>query len=435
MRPMSRAARSLAIVAVVALSLGVIGVLVLNLGGGPAAGGPSPSASAASAVPSPDAESPAATAAGDELARLQEIQRQVRELRGLPDPNIGPVELINREQLSAEVDKILDETWSPEELRRANLTLRAMGLLDEGQDLRELTARLLDAQVAGFYDPFQKRMVVITEAGLSAEAQVYFAHEYTHALQDGAFEIFTRQDQLTDDDPIAASQALTEGDASIVMVQWAFANLAPEELLQIGSTPLPDMTGIPEWMTAQLLWPYTAGIEFLTTVSGLSIVPGGDASGGWSTVDEIYANPPISTEQVLHPDKYRAGEEPLPVEAVGLSQILGAGWQDLEPNTMGEALLDIWLTELGSSYPTSVAAAGWGGDRLAVAEGPDGEWAMAWRIAFDTAADQDEFEAALQSVDGFGGYRTPSDTELILLNASSAEILDRLAAAIGPPAG
>lgn len=437
MPAMTSASRTAAAIAVAILSIAIAAVIVLNLAGAPIGQGPGPTSSSTPSLrQSAEATaSPTSVAADDQLRAFAQIEAQVRDIRGLPAPEIGQPELITRDQLGAEVEAILDESWTPEELRRANLTLLAMGLLEEGQDIRELTARLLNAQVAGFYDPYEERMVVITESGLTPETQVYFAHEYTHALQDGAFGIVAEQDRLTDDDAIAASQALTEGDASILMVQWAVANLDPAQLAQIGSTPLPDTTGIPDWMVSQLLWPYLAGIDFLSAVSGLSLVPGAGAVSGWAAVDDVYDDPPASTEQVIHPDKYRAREAPLEVEAPPIADHLGSGWQDLEPNTMGEALIDTWLGELGSTSPTAVAAAGWGGDRLVVAEGPNDGWAMAWSIAWDSAADADEFQAAYRATAAHDGYvnrllRT-SSTESLVLHASSTEVLTALADGLG----
>ncbi|HSM38761.1 MAG TPA: hypothetical protein VK838_05455, partial [Candidatus Limnocylindrales bacterium] len=278
----------------------------------------------------------------------------------------------------------------------------------------------------GFYDPASQRMVVVSDTGLSAEARVTYAHEYTHALQDGAFDTFDKLDQLVDDDAIGAIQALEEGDATVVMFQWAFAHLRPDELAQIGATPLPDTTGIPEWMVNQLTWPYLAGFAFVNALNG---------GQGWERVDAAYADPPVSTEQVIHPDKYLDGEPPIEVAAPGVAAALGSGWEDLEPNTVGEAMIDIWLTDLGSASLTAVAAAGWGGDRLAVAEGPNGEWAMAWRIAWDSAADADEFQAAYEATSAPSGFVSrlvrSSSEETLVLHASSSQVLTSLSDGLG----
>ena len=97
--------------------------------------------------------------------------------------------------------------------------------------MAELQLQLLGDQVLGFYDDVERRMVVVTDAGLDAEARMTYAHEYTHALQDAAFGLDSLEtDAEGQDDRGLARTALIEGDASVAMLAWAFANLSPEEL-------------------------------------------------------------------------------------------------------------------------------------------------------------------------------------------------------------
>jgi hypothetical protein len=432
---MSSVPRALAAAATVLLSLAIVAVLVARLAGAPIAQGPlaSPTQAPTASPHASAAPTPTPTPA-DEMAVLAGIEQQTRDLRGLPDPGIGAPDVITRAQLAGEVQQMLDDSWTPDELRRANLILQAMGLLTADQDLRALTAQLLEGQVLGFYEYTRQRMVVVSDAGLDPEAEVTYAHEYTHALQDGAFGAGAHLDSLADDDAIAAYQALVEGDATLLMFQWAFAHLSFEQLAQIGSTPLLDMTGIPDWMVQQLQWPYLAGLDFLSTVSGMSVVPGSGVQN-WSAVDAVYANPPASTEQVIHPDKYRSGEEPTDVAAVDVAGALGAGWQDLEPNTVGEAMISIWLAQLGAGSTADAAAAGWGGDRQTVAVGPDGAWAMAWRVSWDTVADAQEFADAVGTLTVPTGTNAtllrPATDETVVLRASSPDLLATLEAALG----
>ncbi len=253
----------------------------------------------------PPTPQPTPIGSADALALFAQIEEQVSDLRDLPAPDIGPPDVITRDQLAVELETLFDETWTDEQLAADNLTLRAMGLLTEEQDIRELTEQLYAGQVLGFYDFEDERMVVVTDAGLTAEAQITYAHEFTHAMQDAAFDTGAAHDATAEDDDAALARlALEEGDAVVAMFQWAFGNLAPDELGGIGATPLPDMSGIPDWMVQQLEFPYLAGS---TWVSGLW------ASGGWDAVDAAYDQPPASTEQVLHPETYISGERPADV--------------------------------------------------------------------------------------------------------------------------
>jgi hypothetical protein len=105
---------------------------------------------------------------------------------------------------------------------------------------------------------------------------------------------------------------------------------------------------------------------------------------------------PASTEQILHPEKYTSNEAPVPVTLpADLATRLGTGWTVPLTDTFGEFQTGIWLREGGVAEPAaSDAAAGWGGDRLAVMNGPEGGWAVAWQTAWDTAADAAAFDKA-----------------------------------------
>ena len=120
------------------------------------------------------------------------------------------------------------------------------------------------------------------------------------------------------------------------------------------------------------------------------------STGGWAGVNAYFKKMPTSTEQILHPEKYTAGEAPVTVAMPSdLAARLGTGWTVPFQDTFGELQFGIWLRGAGVATATATAAAaGWGGDRLAVMEGPNGTWAVAMQTVWDTDADAAEFEAA-----------------------------------------
>jgi hypothetical protein len=427
MAPMTPLPRRIAALATLLLAGAIVAVLTLRALGVPTPTGLLASVTSAPAAPTAVTSPSHSEDALDVFAR---IEQQVSELRGLPPPEIGPPDVISRDELVVELRAIFDETWTDGQLARDNLTLRAMGLLTEDQDIRQLTELLYAGQVLGFYDFDKRRMVVVTDAGITPEAQVTYAHEFTHAMQDAAFD--TGRDhraQGEDDDVSLARLALEEGDASVAMFQWAFQNLSSDELAEIGATPLPDTSGVPQWMIRHLEFPYLSGAQLVSRLW---------TSGGWEAVDAAYDHPPASTEQVLHPEKYNGGEEPVTVEPVDLGELLGDGWKSVEQTTVGEAMLAIWLDELGAEGGTAAGAAeGWGGDRLAVARGPNRAFAMAWRIVFDTNAQQDEFQVAMGDVriPGHSGYVQTSGTEMIIVNSSVAVTAETIWDVLDEPGG
>ncbi|MGI8794544.1 MAG: hypothetical protein ACR2H3_15455, partial [Acidimicrobiales bacterium] len=331
--------------AVIAVALIVIiGIAVLGLGaaGAPTAIGPDASFSAsASAEPRPTTSAalapsteprasagPPSAEEEEVLAALAEIEQQVIAIRGLPSAEIGPAELITRDELGVELQELFDEEYPLDERERDNFVLRALGLLDPDEDVAELQLQLLGDQVLGFYDDTDQRMVVVTDAGLDAAAKLTYAHEYTHALQDAAFGLDSLEtDAVGEDDRSLARVTLIEGDATVTMLAWALKHLTPEELMTIGTgTILPDTTGIPSWMINQLQFPYTTGQIWIGAMSGEPLDP------DFSEVDAAYADPPDSTEQVMDPtlEAWNNREQPVAVELSDVASELGDGWEEVD---------------------------------------------------------------------------------------------------------
>ncbi|MEO5940275.1 MAG: hypothetical protein ABIQ76_05245, partial [Candidatus Limnocylindrales bacterium] len=183
------------------------------------------------------------------------------------------------------------------------------------------------------------------------------------------------------------------GDATLLMSLWQIQNLSQAELGQLlvgagadpGTQVLLDM---PPVLRESLLFPYTSGFGF---------VQGIQAGGGWAAVNAAFARPPASTEQILHPEKYAGGEAPIAVTLPkDLAARIGAGWTVALEDSFGEFQMAVWLranTAIGAGA-ANAAAAGWGGDRIAVLNGPNGAWAVVLLTAWDTASDAAAFEAA-----------------------------------------
>jgi hypothetical protein len=419
MRPMSPLARRLAAVAALFLSLAIVAVLGLRgmgfqVGFGPLA---NPTPVVATATPEPSEPAPSL----DALTVFGQIEEQVRDLRQLPAAEIGPPQILTRAELAEVLPGLLEAPLD-------NETLRALGLLTADQDIIALTEQLYTAQVLGFYDFDAKRMVVVSDAGLTPAAEITYAHEYTHAMQDAAFDTSAIQKRVAGQrDQELALLGLEEGDATTSMVIWAIGHLSAQELAGITETPVPDMSGIPGWMVRLLEFPYLSGAEFVGRLY---------ASGGWDAVDAAYADLPVSTEQILHPDAYIAGQAPIEVGGLDLGTALGVGWTNVTDTTLGEEWMAVWLEGIGvAQAPAEMAAAGWGGDHLTVASNPDGGWGLGWQIAWDAPIEATEFETAYTGAQAGLSFATRvvhiSDRETIVLQASSPAVLDTIATLAG----
>jgi hypothetical protein len=423
------------IAAIAVAVLAVVGAVVVGLTVADRAGtaAPGPSATvlpSATASPSVEPEPSGASPSPDEeamLAILREIEEQVIDIRGLPAADIGTPDLITRAELVDELEQLFAEEYPPEEQAEDNIALRALGLIDPGQDVAELQLELLGDQALGFYDDQGKRMVVVTDAGLDALAKMTYAHEYTHALQDAAFGFDSlERDAEGHDDRSLARTALLEGDATITMLAWAFAHLSPEEQLEIGTAPQPDTSGIPSWMVDQLaIFPYVYGLTWATALAGSN-----PFAPDFGEIDAAYADPPDSTEQIIDVENWPDREDPVAVDVPDLAGVLGDGWTEVDDTPIGEASLRMTLEYLGVPLEEALAASdGWGGDRAVVVAGPDDAFAVAWRLAWDTPADADEFVEAYSTViAGLGFPASVSelpDGEVLVAHGSSEEILRR----------
>jgi hypothetical protein len=360
--------------------------------------------------PSPEpvgTNEPVASAAPDaELAAtFAEIESQVEELRRLPPADIGPPDLLTTAQLRSELEAQFEADYSVDERQADNVTLRALGLIGADEDIAELQLDLLGEQVLGFYDDELKRMVVVSDAGLTPLAKLTYAHEYVHALQDAHFGL-PDLEPVGDDDLGLAGLSLAEGDATTAMLQWAFRHLEEEELATLGSEPTPDTSQYPEFLTEMLEFPYTAGSEFVTQLL---------VQGGTEAVDAAYADLPRTTEQVMHPERYVDREAGLAVGLPDLSAALGAGWAEVDRTTFGEATVLVWLDALGlDAGGASAAATGWGGDLMATATSGD-QFALALRIAWDSEAEAGEFLDAFAEIEG----QLPYEGQLVILQDGS----------------
>ena len=306
---------------------------------------------------------------------------------------------VSADQARADTLKDLDASKPAQLLHSQEALYTRLGLLPPGADLRELTGTISGEQVAGYYDPRTKRLRLVegAQTGNRVLDEITLAHELTHALEDQRFGLDTnRADQP--DDPGEAYTALVEGTATALMLEYlkryfsgesALGGLLGSAFAEAGTTPLPP------FVMDSLTFPYVNGMSFVTNLYNR-------AGQRWALVDlALSKRPPVSTEQIMHPDKWIAVEVP---EKVTLPQP-GAGWKQLAAGTLGE-FETAELLKLNGAQAADAAAAGWGGDRYELWRRGDGPCetpcidrdlvVVRWR--WDTARDAREFAAALGPV-------------------------------------
>jgi hypothetical protein len=414
-----------------ASSAALIGAMLLAASGcGSSAPTPPPSATARPPTPSPSvppptaspspSPSPASSAQVDEI--YDAIEDQVAEIRGLEPKRAVTRQVIDDAELRTMITELFDEETPPAYLAATERLYKALDLIESDADLRDLTLDLLSGGVVGFYRDDQGKLYIVSKTGLpGVNERITFAHEYDHALQDQNTTVFKDQDGILDQtDRILARQAIYEGDASLLMTVWASAHFGLSdiaELLALANDPEAAalLNRMPAILRETLTFPYTTGLSF---------VQAAQLQGGWSAVDAFYDRMPESTEQILHPETYRANEHPVVVDLPDdLAEQLGTGWSVPLEDTFGEFQLGIWLRDSGvPDAAAETATTGWGGDRLAVVEGPNDAWGVVFETNWDSTQDATEFlDTAQPAVDGLSNaarISAPGDQTVTILVAS-----------------
>ncbi|NOY55848.1 MAG: hypothetical protein GXP34_07665 [Actinobacteria bacterium] len=358
------------------------------------------------------------------LTQINELiarTEQIRELDFLAEPTVT---LVDDDELANRVRQLIDEDIDPDEIARDTALEELLGLIPEGTDLLALYQDLYGEQVLGFYDGETKELVVPSnEDELSPAQKATLVHELTHALTDQHFGFSDEADALDEAqrfDRLSALQAVTEGDATLTELHYVAA-LATGEQQEVIAGSLNQDTSVfdaaPRFIQDLLVFPYNAGF---TLLNGLW-----SASTGFDRINEAYVDPPTTTEQVIHPDKYAARE---PAVAVSLPDTPLDGYETVEESVWGELIFEVMFRqELGEDV-ADAAAAGWGGD----------QYRLLWNgenVAFALLYAGDSETDAIEMREALGDYvtadmavsRTRNDGSGIALTGDTYAFVSRVA--------
>jgi hypothetical protein len=333
---------------------------------------------------------------GEVLDQMERIEAQVVALRGLrPTIDVERVLLTPDELRQKVIDDFLAD-YTAEQVADDAKVLVLYGFLPPDFDLLDFYIELYSEQVAGYYDVEDKHMAVVCGSGFGGSERVTYAHEYNHALQDQVYDLqeglgYTDKFCGLVSERCAALQALVEGDATLLGEQWfqTYATSADfEDLIQFADTfEAPVFNAAPRFMRENFLFPYVHGRVFIHHHY---------LEGGWASVDALYENPPTSTEQILHPDRFKH-DPPILFEAPDLLDVFGEGWRELDRGVLGEWRTLLLLEEQLPSPQAELAAEGWGGDYyVAFHRDSNGQSALILLLQWDTIRDSHEFTTAFR---------------------------------------
>ena len=339
----------------------------------------------------------------DIASQMDEIQRQVTSYRGLELTQPLKRALMTPEELQNQVTNEFFKDYSEEDAKKDTEILSAIGLLKPDFKLHQFYLDLYAEQIAGYYDDQTKDMYVISGDSFGGIERMTYAHEFTHVLQDQTYDLenglkSNEEYCKNETEYCAAVTALIEGDATLSEQYWFLkysTGQDKQDIAQFQQTyTSPVYDSAPAYMKEDFLFPYSQGFEFVNYLYG---------KNKWKSIDTAFKNPPVSTEQILHPEKYPT-DTPIKVEVPDMLSILGKGWQEDDRNVMGE-----WYTYLiladgrESSFrlpdqDAKDASAGWGGDTYVYYSNPDtGEFAFVWLTQWDSKNDSSQFWEASQT--------------------------------------
>ncbi|HTX40708.1 MAG TPA: hypothetical protein VMD25_02680 [Acidobacteriaceae bacterium] len=268
----------------------------------------------------------------------------------------------------AEVDKYLLEKMNDDKdakrMEREEIVLKKFGLLDADFQLRPFLVKLLDEQIAAYYDSKTKTVNLLDWIAPDQQKPV-LAHELTHALQDqrvhlDKWENVTSDDlshsyasdqkHVATDEDDTAREAVLEGQAMAVFVDYSLApageslRKSPQLVESVidtmaddGDQQDPVLSRAPLLLQESLLFPYKYGLKFEAEIEGDNRDPSAAFAG-------VLDRPPASSFEIMNP---RAYEHHVTVPVLNMPDIhpvVDADYAPYDIGVMGE--LDVRILSL-----------------------------------------------------------------------------------------
>ncbi|MEE8192475.1 MAG: ImmA/IrrE family metallo-endopeptidase [Gemmatimonadales bacterium] len=321
------------------------------------------------------------------LATAEELLPKVERAVGLPFKQPPRIAVRSREQVSRYLVRKLDDEMPPDMLHGIATAYRLFGLIPDTLDLYSLLLALYTEQVVGYFDPDSATLYVVAGSD-PMQLRMVLAHELVHALQAQYVSIDELLDPGRTNDRRTAAQAVLEGQATLASLTALMPDQDFDAMPEFWNTYrfaltqqhelMPVFSSAPLIIREVLIFPYLGGADFVRWFNREypDTVPFG-------------ARLPVSTEQILHPDRY--GEGDLPIELA-----VGDGSPVLYSDGLGEFEIRVLLTQLtGSESVGRAGALAWGGDRYAVVPTGGDEYALVWWSVWDTERAADRFSILL----------------------------------------
>ena len=332
--------------------------------------------------------------------RADFVLESIARLRGVAAT--GPVarDVQSREALRDRLAEMVATEIPADRLEAEERVMRRLRIIDENTGYVDLMLDLLEDQIAGFYDD-SEQVLYLLDDGPPEMQETVMAHELFHAIQDQVWTLDAirgRSGHISD--VSLARTALVEGDAVAVMLDHTTGDaIAVQDIPMLDSLLEQSVAGpdavegidVPLLLWEQLVYPYTAGLSFVLSVLG---------DEDWSVVDAVYLDPPDSTEQVLHPERYVNRDEPtwldfdISGDALGTASPGESYYLDVFGEFSTRSLFRQMLSPSVAPAAIDRATEGWDGDRfMAYRTDAADRDLLVWASVWDSMDDARQFAA------------------------------------------
>lgn len=318
-------------------------------------------------APAQNPPSPETTVSPKEAKELfrsvDEILQFASQDTGLPIQHKVKRRLTKRDEVQSYIEKSMKEDKDAKRLERSSAVLKKFGLIPRDFDLQHFLVTMLREQVAGYYDAKTKTVNLLNWVDAEQQKPV-LAHELTHALQDQSFGIEKwmkgstegtgkkkndpSPDDIENDEESSARQAVVEGQAMAVLLDYSLAPQgktmldspqiveALEQGMLQGTADSPKFRDAPMFLKEELTFPYRYGLDFTRALL--------KAGGADLAYAGAFKDPPKTTREIMEPKTYLAHEKLEPMKLIDMEK----DFQNYDPfdiGAMGEFDVDILVEQ------------------------------------------------------------------------------------------
>jgi len=362
---------------------------------------------------------------------VEEIKADIERIRKLEYKNDRvPVRRKDVEEYRRHLKRHLNAMYPPDRREGIIEGLARLGMINRDTDLQKHLFQAHLAQASAYYDPRLHQVNFLVTALPRRYMRNVLANRLTKALIDQHYDIdsITRSvtQQMNDwprpHDRLLATEFLLEGEAAYVQLLWQFEQMgAPmasdvqEEdslrtMAQVGVRQLlagvssevdrltqggrnQDHPVIEAMRSLEDRPTYILDPMYAAQMKGayfVSVLKRGD---GWDAIARAHENPPVSTEQTLHPKKlFWEPDLPTEIKLPQFESLRNSGWTLIDSAIHGELLLQALLGLYEAErFDAMGAAAGWDGDIYQAWKSSDGRIGIVLATTWDSENDASEF--------------------------------------------